>query len=330
MLYHRFAALVAVLTLSGARAQEITTAKQTAYNQYEITTTGACTLLLIGDGTGISYTGGGTTKTVTPADAIPVTAKCSGEGGYQMAIPTWQARYEQSTACCRDNLYKVADAGSEYQQHLPAVTFGTNQITVTAAQTGAQFTYAKIADGPVVLLWDPIEDGASLSSVTKAMPAGALDVTTCSLLSDQYEVCVHSVRESTSAAWVTTEVSDPAPPPSPPKPPPDPPSPPRPYVDIDELLGRDGGLGGGAIAGIVIALIIVLLILVVVYIKFCKKGGSGTDAKEVQVTARHAASSRLRAVSLPHPPRMPAAPPWASHPLPSRRSRPTAPRCEAG
>ena len=309
---------------------EITSVKQTAFNQYTVTWTGnSPSLLSLTDEEGevISATRCDSgpqeaTLTVTDATHYNNVYSVTQEGGNTINIKSWHALYLQSSACCREPVEGRSEADSSYQLYTPRLSVSLNagetELTITANRLAPQLTYVKTAGNVIVAADHPAgssvasddttstyecaNDGESPStcaySRTVAMPAGwtsAEQLTVCALLSD---------AEKTCNTFPLKPPSPPSPPESPPPPPlappspPSPPAPPSPPLSITGGLGASGGLPPGGLAAIIVVSCIVVLLPVGVFLRQrCKKQGGGNSAGGVAVKVETTVSATGNAES---------------------------------
>ena len=306
---------------------EITSVKQTAFNQYTVTWTGNNSPRLT-DEEGKVIGGppsGASPATLTVTDATHYNNVYSvtqeGEGGNTINIQSWHALYQQSSACCRVPIEGRSEADSSYQLYTPRLSLnaGETELTITANRLAPQLTYVKTAANVIVAADHPAgssvasddttstytcaNDGESPStcaySRTVAMPAGwtsaAEPLTVCALLSDAEETC------NTFPLKPPSPPSPPESPPPPPLAPPSPPSPPAPpSPPLSIAVKASGGLPPWAIAAVIVASCIVVLVPVGVFFlrRFkicCWKQGGGNSAGGVVVSATGNAESATKA-----------------------------------
>ena len=299
---------------------EITSVKQTAFNQYTVTFTGNNPSLTDEEGKVISATPSGAnpvTLTVTDATHYNNVYSVTQEGGNTINIQSWHALYQQSSACCRVPVEGRSEADSSYQLYTPRLSLnaGETQLTITANRLAPQLTYVKTATNVIVAADHPAgssvasddttstytcaNDGDSPStcaySRTVAMPAGwtsAEPLTVCALLSDAEETC------NTFPLKPPSPPSPPESPPPPPLAPPSPPSPPAPPSPppLSIAVKASGGLPPWAIAVVVVGSCIVVLVPAGVFLlRRFKKQGGGNSAGGVVVSATGNAESATKA-----------------------------------
>ena len=147
---------------------EITSVKQTAFNQYTVTWTGNNSPRLTDEeGKVIGGPPSGAspaTLEVTDATHYNNVYSVTQEGGNTINIQSWHALYQQSSACCRVPVEGRSEADSSYQLYTPRLSLnaGETQLTITANRLAPQLTYVKTAANLIVAADHPA--GSSVAS----------------------------------------------------------------------------------------------------------------------------------------------------------------------
>ena len=169
---------------------EITSVKQTAFNQYTVTWTGNNSPSLTDEeGKVISATLSGAnpvTLTVTDATHYNNVYSVTQEGGNTINIQSWHALYQQSSACCRVPVEGRSEADSSYQLYTPRLSLnaGETELTITANRLAPQLTYVKTAGNVIVAADHPAGSSVASDDTTSTY--------TCANDGDSPSTCAYS------------------------------------------------------------------------------------------------------------------------------------------